>query len=581
MSHVETFVEALQRAAPEQSNLIKTRAAALKDEPMRLLKDLIDRTSVGKSRLFQMWADSLGVAYVNPMTVAVPTDEFQQLPVEIARRVMAVSLNSLGNTVTVAMADPLNTRAVESLKKILGRDVSPVFAHPEEITTAIDMYLGAEGNIAANLQSVCSNLPDMVGAREIKSAADVADLVESRAVIELLNSIILTAFRRHASDIHFETGAEEARVRMRIDGDMQPVMSIPRAVHVTLVVRIKVLCKLDLSQNRMPQDGAFELDFGVLHTAFRVSTLPSLYGEKAVLRVLGSPLDQSMLRLETLGFPLSTLDAMKRVISRPNGILIVCGPTGSGKTTTLYGCINELNRPDLNIVTIEDPVEYRLPGITQHQVHSAIGLNFSMVLRSIMRQDPDVILIGEVRDLETALIATEAALTGHFVLTTLHTNDALQAVTRLIEIGVEPYLVAPTTMGVLSQRLVRRICAACKEQYVPTEKELAPFFTGIEGVPVKLYRGKGCPKCFGSGFSGRVGIYEFVEVSEKLRELIVEKQSVKLLVEEAKRVGHHSLRYDGLKKALIGWTTLEEVERNTVQELSFDPVDHSPTVHEP
>ena len=577
MSSFDTFIEAMQRAAPEQAHMIKTRAAALKDEPMKLLKDLIDRSSVGKNRICQLWADSLGVAYVNPMTVAVPTDEFMQLPVDIARRVTAVALNSLGGTVTVAMADPLNAFSVVSLKKILGREISPVFALPEEILTVIGMYLGAEGNIAANLQSVCEKLPGMIGAREIKTAADVADLVDSRAVIELLNSIILTAFRRHASDIHFETGAENARVRMRIDGDMQMVMEVPRAVHTTLVVRIKVLCKLDLSQNRMPQDGAFELDFGVLHTAFRVSTLPSLYGEKAVLRVLGSPLDQSMLRLETLGFPQSTLDAIKRVIARPNGIRIVCGPTGSGKTTTLYGCINELNRPDLNISTIEDPVEYRLPGITQHQVNSAIGLTFSMVLRSIMRQDPDVILIGEVRDLETALIATEAALTGHFVLTTLHTNDALQAVTRLIEIGVEPYLVAPTTMGVLSQRLVRRICSACKEQYVPTEKELAPYFSGLEGVPVKLYRGKGCPKCFGTGFSGRVGIYEFVEVSEKLRELIVEKQSVKLLIEEAKRVGHHSLRYDGLKKALVGWTTLEEVERSTVQELSYDPVVLTPT----
>ncbi|NBX60511.1 MAG: type II/IV secretion system protein, partial [Opitutaceae bacterium] len=272
------------------------------------------------------------------------------------------------------------------------------------------------------------------------------------------------------------------------------------------------------------------------------------------------------------GFPRSALEAIKRVISRPNGILIVCGPTGSGKTTTLYGCINHINRPDLNITTIEDPVEYRLTDITQHQVNAGIGLSFARVLRSIMRQDPDVILIGEIRDLETALIATEAALTGHLVLTTLHTNNALQAVTRLVEIGVDPYLVAPTTMGVLSQRLVRRLCSSCKEQYQATEQELAPFFSGYEGVPVTLCRGRGCPKCFGTGYSGRVGIYEFVEVSEKMRELITEKQSVALLIEEAKRVGHHSLRYDGLKKALMGWTSLEEVERSTLADVGFHPV---------
>jgi type II secretory ATPase GspE/PulE/Tfp pilus assembly ATPase PilB-like protein len=574
MSAIDTFLDLLRKQVPAQVTIIDARANLTKDDPMKLLKDLLERSVLPKARLFQLWADTLGVAYVNPTTVAIPTDGYEQLPVDIARRIPAIVLNSLGDSVTIAMADPTNTKQVESLGKILGKNVSPVFAHPDEINTVVDMYLGAEGNIAANLQSVCDQLPGMIGAREIKNAADVTDLVESKAVIELLNSIILTAYRRRASDIHFETRAEDSRVRMRIDGDMQTIMELPRAVHVTLVVRIKVLCQLDLSQSRMPQDGAFELNFGTLNTAFRVSTLPSLYGEKAVLRVLGSPLDQSMLSIDNLGFPRSTLEAIKRVVARPNGILIVCGPTGSGKTTTLYGCINHVNRPDLNITTIEDPVEYRLPDITQHQVNAGIGLTFSKVLRSIMRQDPDVILIGEIRDLETALIATEAALTGHFVLTTLHTNNALQAVTRLVEIGVDPYLVAPTTMGVLSQRLVRRICSSCKEAYQPAPKELEPFFSGIEGVPVTLYRGKGCPKCFGSGYSGRVGIYEFVEVSEKMRELITEKQSVALLIEEAKRVGHRSLRHDGLKKALIGWTTLEEVERSTLPDVGFQPVEN-------
>ena len=573
MRNVETFLETLRKQVPAQATVIDARANQAKDDPMRLLKELLERAVLPKARLFQLWADTLGVAYVNPTTVAIPTDGYEQLPVDIARRAGAIVLSALGDTVTIAMGDPTNTKQIESLGKILGKNVSAVFAHPDEIGTVIDMYLGAEGNIAANLQSVCDQLPGMIGAREIRSAADVTDLVESKAVIELLNSIILTAYRRRASDIHFETQAEDSRVRMRIDGDMQTVMELPRAVHVTLVVRIKVLCQLDLSQSRMPQDGAFELNFGTLNTAFRVSTLPSLYGEKAVLRVLGSPLDQSMLSLDSLGFPRSTLEAIKRVIQRPNGILIVCGPTGSGKTTTLYGCINQVNRPDLNITTIEDPVEYRLPDITQHQVNAGIGLTFSKVLRSIMRQDPDVILIGEIRDLETALIATEAALTGHFVLTTLHTNNALQAVTRLVEIGVDPYLVAPTTMGVLSQRLVRRICSSCKEAYQPSPKELEPFFSGIEGTPVTLYRGRGCPKCFGSGYSGRIGIYEFVEVSEKMRELITEKQSVALLIEEAKRVGHRSLRYDGLKKALIGWTTLEEVERSTLPDVGFQPAE--------
>ena len=571
MSDVEVFLESLRRLSPTQTQLIDSRAALFKDEPMRLLKDLMERAVLPKGRICQLWADTLGVAYVNPTTVAIPTDGYEQLPVEIARRVGAIVLNTLGDNATVAIGDPLNTRQVESLGKILGRTISPVFAHPDEIATVIDMYLGTEGNIAVNLQSVYQQLPGMIGAREIKTADDGADFVESKAVIEFLNSIILTAYRRRASDIHFETRATDRRVRMRIDGDMQTILELPRTVHVTLIVRIKVLCHLDLTQSRLPQDGAFELKFGTIATAFRVATIPSLYGEKAVLRLLGSPLDQSTLGLDNLGLPRSTLEAIRRVIARPNGNLIVCGPTGSGKTTTLYACINELNRPDLNITTIEDPVEYRLPDLTQHQVNPAVGLTFAKLLRSIMRQDPDVILIGEIRDLETALIATEAALTGHFVLTSLHTNNALQAVTRLVEIGVDPYLVAPTTMGVLSQRLVRRICSSCKEGYQASEQELATSFSGYEGIPVTLYRGRGCAKCFGTGYTGRVGIYEFVEVSERMRELITQKQSLTLLIEEAERVGHRSLRYDGLKKALIGWTTLEEAERSTLPDVGYQP----------
>ena len=573
MSNLDEFIDSVRKLLPEQATLIDSRAESLRSEPMRLINELMDRTSLTKESICQLWADSLGVAYVNPLRVAVPVGESEQLPVEIARRVHAIALNSLGDTVTVAMTDPTNTRQIETLRKILGRGISPVFAHPDEIRTVIDMYLGAEGNIAANLKRVCENLPAMAGAREIHSNADVIDLVNSRAVIELFNSILLTAFRRRASDIHFEARADNSRVRMRIDGDMQLILELPRSVHQTLIVRIKVLCHLDISQQRQPQDGTFDLNLGVLQTAFRVSTMPSLYGEKAVLRVLGSPLDQSMLRLDSLGFPRSTLEALKRVIARPNGILIVCGPTGSGKTTTLYGCLSELNRPDLNLVTIEDPVEYRLPGITQHPVNNEIGLTFSKVLRGIMRQDPDVILIGEIRDLETARIAIEAALTGHFVMTTLHTNNSLQAVTRLMEIGVDPYLVAPTTMGVLSQRLVRRICSSCKERYEPSPSELAPFFSGLTGVPVSLYRGRGCPQCHGTGYFGRVGIYEFIEVSEKMRELIILKQSATMLIEEAQKIGHRSLRYDGLKKALIGWTTLEEVMHNTQPDFANQPVD--------
>ncbi|MCF7688995.1 MAG: GspE/PulE family protein [Cephaloticoccus sp.] len=571
MSAFENFIALLRKDAPTHVELIDTRLELFRSEPGVFFKDMIERGVLPKARICQLWADSQGVAYANPMSVAISTDEFEQLPVEIARRVVAIVLNTIGDSATVAMVEPTNTRQIESLAKILGKTVSPVFAPADEIETVIDMCLGTEGDIAASLQGVYEQIPGMQGAREIKTTEDVDDLVKSKAVIQLLNSIILTAFRRRASDIHFEARADDSRVRMRIDGDMQTIMSLPSAVHTTLVARIKVLCELDLSEKRLPQDGAFELKFGALKTSFRVACLSSLYGEKVVLRVLGSPTDSSQPKLDNMGFAQSIFEGVNRVISRPNGILIVCGPTGSGKTTTLYGCLSELNRPDLNITTIEDPVEYRLADISQHQVNSGIGLTFARVLRSIMRLDPDVILIGEIRDLETAGIATEAALTGHLVLTSLHTNNSLQAVTRLIEIGVESYMVAPTLMGVLSQRLVRRICSSCKEQYTPSETELKTHFKNWEGVPIKLYRGRGCPRCFGSGYAGRVGIHEFLEISERMRELIMLNQSPTLLAEEALRVGHRSLRYDGLKKALIGWTTLEEVERNTQPDVGFTP----------
>lgn len=572
MSNADTFVAAVRREAPAHTLLIDARAALLGSEPARLRDDLVQREVLPKARLLQLWGDALGVAYVNPMAVDIPTGATQQLPVDVARRTNALVINAIPEGATVAMADPANTRLVESLAKILGRQVSPVYAHESELRAAIDMFLGDEGNIDVNLRTLSGQIPALFGGREIGTTKDVQEFVEAKGVAELLNSIILTAYRRRASDVHFEPRSDASRVRMRIDGDMLVVMEIPRALHLTLLGRLKVLCQLDMTETRLPQDGAFEVHFGALNTSFRVATVPTIHGEKAVMRVLGSPLSRSVLRLDTLGLGHATHEALKRVLARPNGIVIACGPTGSGKTTTLYSCIGQLNEPDLNITTIEDPVEYRMPGVTQHQVNPTIGLTFQRVLRSVMRQDPDVILVGEVRDRETALIAAEAALTGHLVLTTLHTNNAVQAVMRLVEIGVEPYIVAPILMGVVSQRLVRRICPACKTPYEASEAELAPHFHNLGGAPVNLFRGTGCAKCGGTGYHGRIGLYEFLEVSERMRDLISQRASVPALMEEAARVGHRSLRYDGLKKALMGWTTLEEVERNTPPDVSYEPV---------
>lgn len=567
MSPLAKFQATLHRLMPEQRKLVETLLEAHGSDPGRLIKELADRSLLTHTRACQLWADALGVAYVNPFNIELPSNRENQLPADVARRAVAIVLNTLGDTATVAMADPLNERLASSLGKVLDRGVSPVYAHPSEIESIIDLHFATEDQLSGTLQRVCDSLSTLSGGRELRSGQDALEMVNSQAFADLFNSVLLTAFRRRASDIHFEAAADECRVRMRIDGDMTRILTLPRAVHEAMIVRVKVLSGLDVAQARLPQDGAFEINFAGRRPAFRASTMPSLYGEKGVLRLLGSLAEQSIPRIGSLGLADSTRQALRRAVLRPNGIVVVCGPTGCGKTTTLYACLNEINRPDLNVVTIEDPVEYRLPGVNQHQVNTQIGLKFSDILRGILRQDPDVLLIGEIRDLETARIATEAALTGHLVLTSLHTNDSLQAVTRLIELGVEPHMVAPTVVGVLSQRLVRRICSSCKESYVASPEELAPYFQNPAAETVNLYRGRGCPQCFGSGFVGRVGVYEMVEVSEEMREMILRGASPARLKTEADRLGFRPLRYDGLKKALLGWTTIDEVARSTLPEM--------------
>jgi len=568
MTPFAQFIDMLRRIAPEHRRRIDQLAEQHDGQPLAVMQQVVESGICSQARACQLWADCLGVAHVNPLNVELPVGEGVQLPADVARRARAVVLNTLPHAATVAMAEPTDEKIVASLAKVLGREISPVFAHPEEIDAILRLHFGAPEDLAGSLQRVCDALPTLAGGREIRDARDVAELVHGEAFAELFNSILLTAFRRRASDIHLESAVDQCRVRMRIDGDMVPVLQLPRVVHDALIVRVKVLCQLDVAQRRLPQDGAFEISFGGSRPAFRASTLPGLYGEKAVLRLLGAPGNQSLPRLGALGLSDSTRQALRRAILRPNGILFVCGPTGSGKTTTLYSCLGEINRPDLNLVTIEDPVEYRLPGASQHQVNTAIGLRFAEILRSVLRQDPDVILVGEIRDRETATIAAEAALTGHLVLSSLHTNDSLQAITRLIELGVEPHLVAPTVVGVLSQRLVRRICPSCKEHYTAAPEELAPYFSNPDAVPVTLYRGRGCAHCHGTGFHGRVGVHEMLEVSEGLRDLILARASPAQMKDEAEQTGFRSMRLDGLKKALLGWTTLEEIERNTLPELS-------------
>ncbi|GAB5559176.1 MAG: hypothetical protein SynsKO_08230 [Synoicihabitans sp.] len=563
------FIGRLKKSLPDQHPLLEKLKSRHEDDPFALMRAVSERHLLPHSRICQLWGDSIGKAYVNPFEVQLPEGEGKQLPRKVAAIANAIVLNSLSDTATIGMADPLNERLIASFKKILGLEISPVFSHPDDIAAVIDLHFTNEQTLADNLQKACDNLPTLEGGREIESEKDADKLLQGESFNELFNSILFTSFGRKASDIHFEVDVSEGRVRMRIDGRMNHIITLPRLVYNAMIVRIKVLSNLDISQSRMPQDGAFEIQFGGKRLAFRASTMPTIYGQKAVLRLLGAPGQQSSPKLSTVGFSNSIRRAVERGIARPNGIIFCCGPTGSGKTTTLYSCLAEINKPDVNITTLEDPVEIRLPSITQHQVNHTIDLNFARLLRGVLRQDPDVVLVGEIRDAETATIATEAALTGHLVLSSLHTNDSIQAITRLLELGVAAHMVAPTVVGILSQRLVRRICSACKETYTPTRAELQPYFQDPNPDDVMLYRGKGCPRCFGTGFSGRTGVHEYLEVSEEMRDLIITRAEPSKLVEEAKRSGYRPMRYDALKKVLMGWTTLEEVEKGTLPEMSY------------
>ncbi len=534
--------------------------AARLGETTQLLQSIIDEKYLSKDDACRYWADALNVAYVEPFASVITDEAIEKIPVEVAKKARTLGLYILDNVLTVAMADPADTELVRRLGQITQMPVSPVFALPREIEDAISIHYCTEKGIEESLseleKSSLFNKPDVAGEK-------VAAMAENNALVQILDEIIFFAIRERATDIHIEAQETTCRIRFRIDGNLREILTYSRKLHRALLSRIKILCNLNIAETRFPQDGRFSVQLGSQASNFRVSTIPSSYGEKAVVRVLASAGKKTTVTLDKMMMSQSMLLPFRRLIQNPNGIIFVTGPTGSGKTTTLYAALNEINTPGVNISTIEDPIEIQLPGVTQSQVNSNIDLKFSTVLRSLMRQDPDVILIGEIRDLETAKIATEAALTGHIVFATLHTNTAPQAIARLMEIGVEPYTVAPSVIGVLSQRLAAKICEACKEPYQPPREVLARYFKeeGLTDVP--FYRGRGCPACRHTGYKGRIAFHELVLITEEVRTLISDGKGAQEISRAAAKVGYKPLRYDGLKKVLLGLTTIEEIEQST------------------
>jgi len=539
------------------------------------LEQTIVRLGYAKEELvLQCLADYFNLPFVDLDTYLIDEKVFQLIPEEIARRHTLIPLFKIGDTLTIAISNPLNLLALDEVRNKVKTDVEIAISTEKKIKKAIDQHYGVtpgmvettvkqflKGNIG-----VATSETDYRKSYELTMKDIPSGPIEDAPSARMLDLVMIQAIRDRASDIHFEPDEKSLRVRFRIDGFLYESFTLPKQVHPSINSRIKILAEMDIAETRLPQDGNFNIKLENRSFEIRVSTFPTIYGENAVLRIL----DQTspLLKLEDLGFSSEMLNQFKQLIRRPNGIIFVTGPTGSGKTTTLYAILNMINSTDKNIITIEDPVEYRLPFIRQTQVNLKAGITFATGLRSILRQDPDVIMIGEVRDLETSEIAHQAALTGHLVLSTLHTNDAPEAITRLLDIGVEPYLISSSLIGVLGQRLVRKICPDCKTSYGFEPKNLNHLGEEAKKLknPITLYRGKGCKNCKQSGYLGRTGIFELLVINERIKQLISEKASTQEIRETAKKsYGMVSLREDGLKKVLEGITTLDEVNRVAFQ----------------
>ncbi len=525
---------------------------------------------INEEELTNFLSKQYGVPAVNLKEIEIDPEVIKLLPKEMAKKYSVIPINRTGSTLIVAMSDPSNIFAIDDIKFHTGYNVEPVVAPEKDITEAIEQYY--EGGVSAGGSDFSEILSDFE-ADEIETTGDEEEEVdisklegeaEQAPVVKLVNAILMSAIQKKASDIHIEPYEKFMRIRFRIDGDLREVMRPPLKLKNAIVSRIKIMANLDIAERRLPQDGRIKIKIGKnKEMDFRVSSLPTLFGEKVVLRLL----DKSNLQLDMtkLGFEEDQLRDFKNAIHQPYGMVLVTGPTGSGKTTTLYSALSELNTDEVNISTAEDPVEFNLPGINQVNIREDIGLTFASALRSFLRQDPDIIMVGEIRDFETAEIAIKAALTGHMVLSTLHTNDAASTITRLLNMGIEPFLVASALNAVVAQRLAKRICENCKEEVPITDAmKKALLDAGVKPEEIdsfKVYRGRGCEKCDGTGYKGRVALYEVLVVSEPIKELILNGASSLEIKREAMRLGMKTLRRSGLNKIKEGVTTLEEVLR--------------------
>ncbi|PYK30637.1 MAG: pilus assembly protein PilB [Verrucomicrobia bacterium] len=527
-----------------------------------IVQAMVDGGFIDEGGFYQTIAASLGAEYVDLSATQIPPAILKLIPSGLARLHRALPIGLSGNTLRVALADPLDPRAAEDLRFALGKDIEVIVAPTNQVDERIKESYGTD---TASMDEVLKQLGeagDLLQVRGDDSAAAVEAEANATPIIRFVDLILYQAIQDRASDIHFEPFENEFKIRYRVDGALYEMSPPPRHLALPVISRVKVMANMNIAERRLPQDGRIQKNIAGRSVDLRVSTLPTQFGESVVLRVLDRTTVN--LDLEMLGMPDYIHKYLLEMIERPNGIFIATGPTGSGKTTTLYSCLRKINTLDSKLLTAEEPVEYDLEGIIQVPVNENIGLTFGRVLRAFLRQDPDRIMIGETRDLETAQIAIQASLTGHLVFTTLHTNDAPGAITRLIDMGVEPFLISATLDAVLGQRLLRSICPNCRESYKPNDSLLAQLEISKRDIgDRKFFYGKGCDTCNNTGYKGRKGIYELLKISDPVRELINERAPTVVLKQKAVELGMVSLRQDGLRSIFAGDTTIEEVLKYT------------------
>lgn len=509
------------------------------------------------------WVPQLEASQVDPTLLA-------KVPIAFARRYRVLPIRQEDGAVVVAMTDPLETVALDDLRLLLGISIRPMLTTPVSLLACLNRVYDAAASPAAAEQvmediAASENLDRL--AQELDEPQDLLDATDEAPIIRLVNSVLFQAARQRASDIHFESFERGLVIRYRIDGVLYPVLTPPKHLQASIIARLKIMAGLNIAEKRLPQDGRFAIRTAGKDIDLRVSVLPTSHGERVVLRLLEK--ENRLLNLSEMGFTPDRLAVMQQLIQLAHGIILVTGPTGSGKTTTLYAALSQINAPDKNIITVEDPVEYQLMGIGQMQVNPKINLTFAAGLRSILRQDPDVIMIGEIRDRETAEIAIHASLTGHLVFSTLHTNDAASAATRLIDMGIEPFLVASSVVAVLAQRLLRQVCPDCKRPYRPGDEELQRLGLPLSNPRPTFYRGAGCASCSQTGYRGRTGIYELLVMDDEIRRLIGTKADSAAIKQAAVAKGMVLLKQEGAAKVLQGVTTTEEVMRITQQDVEI------------